>query len=197
MAFKEHDQLKEEILQRIDILDLISEYVRLKKTGRSYKGLCPFHPEKTPSFHVDRDKQLFYCFGCHSGGDMFTFLMKMEGLTFPEALEKLGRRCGLGFVGNKTFNTGEGSNEKQKILEVNLTAQKYFVKRLWAGEIGLNYLRKRGLGDDIIKQFGLGFAADSWDGILPGMRRIILTCILRITNIPSLLTNVKIPINSI
>ena len=171
MAYKDHDQIKEEILRRIDILDLVSEYVRLNKSGRRYKGLCPFHPEKTPSFHVDQEKQLFYCFGCHAGGDMFTFLMKMEGMTFSEALENLARRCGLEFTRDKGLNTEKKSNEKEQILEINLAAQRYFEERLWAGGIGLDYLRERGLGDDTIKRFGLGFAPDSWDGLLCYLRQ--------------------------
>ena len=150
----EADRAKEEVLQRTDILDLISEYVTLKKAGRNYKGLCPFHNEKTPSFHVNKDKQMFYCFGCHAGGDAFSFLMKKEGLTFPEALEHLARRCGIALL--KVNGQKSQQSEKQQIIEINCAAETYFKKNLWKEGIGLSYLKKRDLGDDLIKEFHLG-----------------------------------------
>ncbi|MGA1789868.1 MAG: DNA primase [bacterium] len=171
MAINENDNTQAEILQRIDIIDLISEYVNLKKRGKNYTGLCPFHSEKTPSFHVDKEKQLFYCFGCHIGGNAITFLMKIENLAFPEALERLARRCGLTLSKGKGKNSGASSSEKQQILEINLAAKGYFERKLWAGGPGLHYLRKRGLEEDLIKAFGLGFAIDSWDGLLSHLKQ--------------------------
>ena len=171
MAIKENAQTKADVLQRIDIVDLISEYVNLIKRGKNYTGLCPFHSEKTPSFHVDKEKQLFYCFGCHTGGDAITFLMKIESLTFLEALGRLAKRCGLTISKGKGRNSGAVASEKQQILEINLAAKGYFEKKLWAGGPGLHYLRKRGLKDDLIKEFGLGFAIDSWDGLLSNLKQ--------------------------
>ncbi|MGA1795152.1 MAG: DNA primase [bacterium] len=170
--------IKEEILQRVDILDLVSEYVDLKKAGRRYKGLCPFHPEKTPSFHVDKEKQFFYCFGCHTGGDAFTFLMKKEGITFMEAMEHLARRCGISIPAAQGNKGDIHASERQQIFEINSHAQRYFEKRLWSGKGGIEYLRSRGLEDDLIKRFGLGYAIDSWDGLFSHMKRHFSTQML-------------------
>jgi len=163
--------VKEEILQRVDILDLVSEYVDLKKAGRRYKGLCPFHPEKTPSFHVDKEKQFFYCFGCHTGGDAFTFLMKKEGITFTEAMEHLARRCGITIPAAKGNKGDAHPSEKQQIFAINKQAQRYFERRLWSGKSGIEYLRSRGMEDDLIKRFGLGYAIDSWDGLFSDLKK--------------------------
>ncbi|MBN2372782.1 DNA primase [bacterium] len=167
MAITGYDNIKNEILNRIDILDLASEYVSLKKAGKSYKGLCPFHPEKTPSFHVNQERQMFYCFGCHAGGDAFTFLMKLEGLNFPEALERLGARCGVDVHKGKGHE--EKPSERQQILQINQAAKVYFEQNLWKGVHGLDYLRQRGLEDKTIKEFGLGFSYASWDGLLSSL----------------------------
>ncbi len=171
MAITEKDEAKYEILNRIDILDLVSEYLTLKKVGNSYKGLCPFHPEKTPSFHVNKEKQLFYCFGCHVGGDAFTFLMKAEGLNYREALERLARRCGLELKKGNGKGYKDDLSEKQQIWEINKVAKTYFENNLWQRGSGLEYLRQRGLRDDIIKEFGLGFALGSWDSLLLYLRK--------------------------
>ncbi len=157
---------KEEIKRRIDIVELISQYVPLTKAGRRFKARCPFHEEKTPSFFVDPAAGLWHCFGCGAGGDVFSFLEQIEGISFPEAGERLAERCGL------TWRAGRGEEarvQRSKLLRraVKLAAE-HFSANLHkpSGQSALDYLRERGFSDDIVQDFGLGFAVDSWDGLL-------------------------------
>ncbi len=158
--------IKEEIKRRIDIVELISQYVPLKKAGRRFKARCPFHEEKTPSFSVDPAAGLWHCFGCGAGGDVFSFLEQIEGISFPEAGERLAERCGL------TWRAGRGEEarvQRSKLLRraVKLAAE-HFSANLHkpSGQSALAYLRERGFSDDIVQDFGLGFAVDSWDALL-------------------------------
>ena len=105
------DDVIEQVRSRVDIVALVSEYVKLRKTGKNYVGLCPFHEEKTPSFSVDPDKQLFYCFGCGAGGTAFNFIMRKDGLTFPEALAALAKRAGV------TLPTTRGRAEEESVMK--------------------------------------------------------------------------------
>ncbi len=155
------DDLIEEIRSKNDIVDVISSYVKLQKKGSSHFGLCPFHSEKSPSFSVSRDKQMYYCFGCGVGGNVFTFLMEYENYTFQEALKYLADRAGV------TLPEPEYSGEAKKradtkaiLLEINKVAAQYFYVQLKnsQGEYALRYLKDRKLDDDMIKAFGLGYA---------------------------------------
>lgn len=156
---------KEEIKAKTDVVDLISEYVPLKQAGSvSWKGLCPFHSEKSPSFHVSRDKQIWHCFGCAEGGDVFAFVMKMEGMDFPEALRHLGNKCGV----EVTRFSSADSGEKQRLVGANTFAASYFRQYLLESPAALNaraYLVKRGISEELANQFGLGVAPDAWDGL--------------------------------
>ena len=155
----------EEIKQRADIVQLISEYVTLKKAGRNFLGLCPFHQEKTPSFTVSRDKQMFYCFGCGEGGHAFTFLMKVSNMTFPEAVRHLARKTGV-IIPEPAMSDQEREQYgiREQVYRINEAAAKFFTSRLFS-EIGLparEYLKKRGISEDVVREFRLGYADEGW-----------------------------------
>ncbi len=147
----------------MDIAELISEYISLKPSGpASFKALCPFHGEKTPSFHVSTDKQIWHCFGCSEGGDCYSFLMKMEGMDFLEALRHLGKKVG---VEVKRFDTSV-DNERQRLLDLHDLAAKYYRKVLTdsaSAEVVRSYVVSRGISAALAEQFGLGYAPDAWD----------------------------------
>jgi len=150
----------EEIKRRIDIVDLISSYLTLKKAGSNYKAICPFHQEKTPSFMVSAEKQIFKCFGCGEGGDIFSFVEKMENLEFPEALRMLADRAGVQLK-RRSFRPEEGKDRKTKLYQINDLSAKVFHKILIAhpaGKGALEYLKKRGITLEIIKDFMIGYA---------------------------------------
>ena len=155
------DDLIEEVRSRNDIVDLISGYVSLKKKGSSYFGLCPFHNEKSPSFSVSRDKQMYYCFGCGAGGNIFTFLMEYENMTFPEAMQMLADRAGIELPEQETSQEARrAADEKARLREMNKLAAQYYYVLLHRdrGEKGLRYLQQRGILDETIRHFGLGYA---------------------------------------
>lgn len=155
------EEIIEEVRSRNDIVDLISAYVPLKKKGSSYFGLCPFHNEKSPSFSVSRDKQMYYCFGCGAGGNVFTFLMEYENFSFPEALKYLAERAGVALPKEELNEEAKRQmDEKAKLREMNKLAANYFYYLLHhkRGEKGLAYLKNRGISDETIKKFGLGYA---------------------------------------
>jgi len=154
-----------EIKSRLDIVELISEYVSLKKAGRNFLGLCPFHNEKTPSFTVNREKQMFYCFGCGEKGDIFAFLMRLNNATFPEALKLLADRAGVALPASPFLRGGKHSpNAREQIIQINHIAAAYFTANLLShgGKAALCYLKERGLKESTIKEFGLGYASDGW-----------------------------------
>lgn len=162
------EELIEEVRSRNDIVDLISTHVPLKKKGSSYFGNCPFHNEKTPSFSVSRDKQMYYCFGCGAGGNIFTFLMEYENYTFVEALEYLAERSGVELPKQElSAKDKEEMDAKALLRAMNKAAAGYFyyLLRNKRGERGLAYLRGRGLTDETMKKFGLGFADIYRDGL--------------------------------
>ena len=155
------DEIIEEVRSRNDIVDVISSYVKLQKKGSSYFGLCPFHNEKSPSFSVSRGKQMYYCFGCGAGGNVFTFLMEYENYTFQEALKYLADKAGVELPEMEySAQAKERADLKAILLEINRIAAQYFYVQLKSskGEAGLSYLKRRELSDDTIKAFGLGYS---------------------------------------
>ncbi len=161
-------EIKEEIKSRISILDLVSEYVELKKAGRSYKGLCPFHNEKSPSFIVSPDKGIAYCFGCNSGGDIFAFLEKVEAIDFPEALKRLAEKANVvlpQLSSENVVKAREGKELADSELSVTKRAfelyREYFEQDNVESKMAYDYLLKRGLSPELITEFGLCFAPKS------------------------------------
>lgn len=155
------DELIEEVRSKNDIVDVISGYVRLQKKGSSYFGLCPFHNEKSPSFSVSRQKQMYYCFGCGAGGNVFTFLMEYENFSFLEALKVLAERAGVELPELEySKEAKERADLKNVLLEINKLAAQYYYVQLKnpQGEAALRYLKNRALDDDTIKAFGLGYS---------------------------------------
>lgn len=160
----------QEISRRVNIIDIVSEHVKLKKSGSNWTGLCPFHNEKTPSFSVSPDKGLFYCFGCGVGGNVFTFLMKTRGITFSEALRELAKRAGVELP-KRTFSPEQKKHSelKNKIFQINKLAEEFYTGMLQKteGRAALDYLKnERGLSDSAITAFRLGFAQDKWNGLV-------------------------------
>ena len=155
------DELIEEVRSRNDIVDVISSYVKLQKKGSSYFGLCPFHNEKSPSFSVSREKQMYYCFGCGAGGNVFTFLMEYENYSFQEALKYLADRAGVELPeAEYSKEARERADQKAILLEINKVAAQYFYVQLKSpqGAHALSYLKDRGLSDEMIHSFGLGYS---------------------------------------
>lgn len=155
------DEVIEEVRTRNDIVDVIGSYVNLKKKGNSYSACCPFHHEKTPSFHVSREKQMYHCFGCGVGGNVFTFLMEHENFSFPEAVEALAERAGVKLPEqNMSPEAKKQADAKTRIKDMNKLAAGYFHYLLKTdhGAHAMEYLKNRGLTDETINKFGLGFS---------------------------------------
>lgn len=162
------DELIEEVRSRNDIVDVISGYVKLTKKGSSYFGLCPFHNEKSPSFSVSRQKQMYYCFGCGAGGNVFTFIMEYENYTFVEALKMLAERAGIELPEEEySKETKEKADLKTAILEVNKLAAKYYYAQLKTeqGKLAHDYLTGRKLSEETITAFGLGYSTKYRDDL--------------------------------
>ncbi len=162
------EQKIEEIRSTADIVDIISGYVQLKKQGKTFRGLCPFHQEKTPSFHVSQDKQIFKCFGCQAGGNVFKFLMEFKSISFIEAVEEVADTVGI-TIQKEDSASAELKNELEIFYDINVTAARFFSDKLFKseeGKIAAEYLKKRNLKLPIQKIFGLGYAPDSWDQFL-------------------------------
>ncbi len=159
-----------DIRNTADIVDIVSEAVILKKAGKNYLGLCPFHQEKTPSFTVSPDKQMFHCFGCNEGGNVFTFLMKHQGITFPEAVRLLARRYGISLPEKEmTPQQRQVESERQRLLSVNAAAAEFFhdcLIRGRDGEAARKYLAGRGLNKEMADKFGLGYVPDGWANLV-------------------------------
>ena len=168
MAIPEH--FLDELLSRTDLVDLVSESVRLTKKGNSYWGCCPFHSEKTPSFHVVPDRQIYKCFGCGKGGGAINFVMELENLSFREAVEVLAKRAGMEVPDSGGLSSGMRAR-REKLLELNRQAARAFHRWLWQpeGAQGLAYLQKRGLSRATLTRFGLGFAPEGWDNLIQAM----------------------------
>lgn len=164
------DRFLDELLSRTDIVDLVSESVRLTKKGNSWWGCCPFHSEKTPSFHVVPDRQMYKCFGCGKGGGAINYVMELENLPFRDAVAVLAQRAGMQMP--EIGSSSPGARERRnKILEINKQAARTFHRWLNGPEgiRGLSYLQARGLSKGVLVNFGLGFAPDSWNGLITAM----------------------------
>ena len=162
------DDIIEEVRMRNDIVDVISGYVKLQRQGSSYFGLCPFHNEKSPSFSVSPSKQMYYCFGCGAGGNVFTFLMEYENFTFPEAVKALADRAGIELPEVEYSEEAKQQRDlKTAVLEVNKMAAKYYYCLLRApqGAKAMEYLKKRELSDETMRRFGLGYASQYSDAL--------------------------------
>ncbi len=161
----------EEVKSRLDIVEVIGERVPLKKAGRNYKGLCPFHQERTPSFFVFPESQHYHCFGCGAGGDVFTFVMQMERLEFPEALQLLARRAGV-MLHPPTPQEQEADRVRRRLLEIHREAARFFQEQLQSptGATARAYLDRRGIRAETVQTFGLGYAPDRWDALSTYLR---------------------------
>lgn len=168
------DELIEEVRSRNDIVDIIGSYVNLKKKGNSYSACCPFHHEKTPSFHVSREKQMYHCFGCGVGGNVYTFLMEHENYSFPEAVEALAERAGVKLPEQSmTPEAKKQADVRTKIKDMNKLAAAYFHYLLKSehGTNAMKYLKNRGLTDETITKFGLGFSDVYRDDLYKYLRK--------------------------
>ena len=162
-----------EIRSRANIVDVISEYVTFKKVGKNYQALCPFHSEKTPSFNVNEEKQIFYCFGCQKGGDVIAFLREINNLSFMEAVSQLANRYGLSLP-RPPSNRKEKEDEYETLLGINEKVMHYFHQVLMQrpeGEVGRKYLKKRGIDKKVWETFKLGYALESWDSLVNFLKK--------------------------
>ncbi len=163
------DEVLAEVRRKADIVELISEYLPLKKAGRNYRALCPFHPEKTPSFMVSSAKQVFHCFGCGIGGDIFGFVMKSENLSFPQAVKVLAKKFGVPIPQRRVSPSVKREiDRKEQVSKVNQLAMGYYRDLLFGrdGTEAREYLRKRGIGKAVIEEHQLGYAVHSWNGLV-------------------------------
>lgn len=167
MAFSE--SFIEDLKSRSDIVDIVSDYVPLQKKGGRYWGCCPFHSEKTPSFAVSPDKQMYYCFGCHKGGGVINFVMEQEAVGYPDAVAVLAKRAGLPLP--ETNEDAGLRKKRERLLALNKEAARYFHRNLSSpeAEAGRRYLLGRGLSKATITNFGMGFALPSWDSLMNAM----------------------------
>ncbi|MGC1618049.1 MAG: DNA primase [Candidatus Acidiferrum sp.] len=161
----------ERVKQQADIVRVVGEYVRLKKTGKDYSGLCPFHQEKTPSFTVSPLKQIFYCFGCGKGGDVFNFVMDMEKSAFPEAVRTVAEKCGIAIPRPRERSPEERQENQQRatLVEMHREAQTFFTKQISGtleGKVARAYIEDRGLDNKAIDRFGIGYAPSDGDALL-------------------------------
>jgi DNA primase len=161
----------DKVKQQADIVRVVGEYVRLKKTGKDFSGLCPFHQEKTPSFTVSSIKQIFYCFGCGKGGDVYNFVMEMEKCEFPDAVRVVAEKCGIAIPRQKERSPEERKENQQRsvMVEMHREAQTFFVKQLEGtleGKAARAYLEDRGIDKDAIARFGIGYAPSGGDLLL-------------------------------
>ncbi len=164
------EDLLQQILDAADIRQVVQEYVPLKKRGRNWVGLCPFHSDKDPSFTVSEDKQIFYCFGCGEGGNIIKFLMRIDGLSFVEAARALAGRYGIEIPSvHSSARSRKVTSEREQLLALNEAACSFFVENLKNSKIGVDaqaYLSRRGLSQETIERFSLGWAPDSWDSLV-------------------------------
>lgn len=158
-----------EIRNRASIVEVISDYVTLKKSGRNYMGLCPFHGEKTASFTVNEEKGIFHCFGCHAGGGVFQFLMQYDHLSFPEAVEQVAKRYGIVIERSDARNFQRDLGERENLYRINERAAANYQRILFdhpEGRVALEYLRRRGVDDATARKFMLGFAPQGGSGLV-------------------------------
>ncbi len=154
----------EQIKSKLDVVDVISGYIKVQKSGVNFKARCPFHNEKSPSFYISPERQIWHCFGCAKGGDMFSFVKEIESVEFPEALRILAQRAGV----QLERYTPEGKSEKSELYEICEAASRFFEKQLTHSQVGkqaLAYLKNRGVTDEMVREFRLGFAPDDWQAL--------------------------------
>ncbi|MTI49426.1 DNA primase [Sporosalibacterium faouarense] len=165
MPYYSEDDIQR-VIESNDIVDVVSEHIELKRAGSNYKGLCPFHSEKTPSFMVSPSKQIYHCFGCGEGGDVIGFVMKHLGIEFPEALELLADRTSIQLEKESSQENNEKNNKRNRLFDLNRDAARYFYNNLRKNRVAYNYLLNRGINDNTIKAFGIGYAYDTWEDLL-------------------------------
>lgn len=165
------DHIIGEIRERSDIVAVVGQHVKLRKAGHNHKGLCPFHSEKTPSFNVNSDKGFFYCFGCHKKGDVFTFVMELEGKSFIEAAESLAGRAGI-LIPQTDGGAPRERSRRTELLQITALARDFFVQQLdsASGAQAREYLASRGLGAEVTQRFQLGYAPDEWGALTDHLR---------------------------
>jgi DNA primase len=166
MSYKIPNDKIAQVRDATDIVALISNYLTLKKAGKGFQGLCPFHTDSSPSFHVNPNTQLYYCFGCQKGGNVYNFLMEMEKMSFVESVEFLAEKAGIALPRTQVDDRLE--KEKEALYFVNRWAANLFYKNLLspAGKNTLQYLQGRGISREMIKTFGLGYSLPDWDGLI-------------------------------
>ncbi|MDR5657998.1 DNA primase [Serpentinicella sp. ANB-PHB4] len=170
-GFPEH--IINDVKERNEIVDVISDHINVKQSGNTYKALCPFHSEKTPSFVVNKEKQIYKCFGCGEGGDAISFIMKIENLDFIEAVKYLAQRVNMQIDFEDTNVSKETSRNISKYLQINKHAAKYYYQNLKVpGNPALNYLKNRGYSIRTISQFGIGYAKDSWNSLISHLKQL-------------------------
>lgn len=159
-------QLLDEIRSRLDIVELVGQFLKLKRTGENWKGLCPFHTEKTPSFTVNPKRNIYHCFGCGAGGDAFSFLMRQDRVAFPEAVRALARRAGVDLPAQG--RTPEGDGKLEALRRVMALAAEFYGQSLWerGGDRARAYLEQRGVDPEVARRFGLGYAPEGWNTLL-------------------------------
>ena len=168
------EELVEEVRVRNDIVDVVSGYVRLQKKGANHWGCCPFHNEKTPSFAVNGAKQMYHCFGCGAGGNVYTFVMNYENYTFPEAVKMLAARAGVSLPeAEYDEEQKQRQNHRQQLLDVNREAATFFYYQLRSpqGQVGYRYLADRELSDETMRKFGLGYTGRSGAGLIRHLKQ--------------------------
>ena len=163
-------QILDEIRSRVDIVEIVGQFVNLKRTGEHWKGLCPFHSEKTPSFTVNPKRGIFHCFGCGVGGDAFGFLMRQDRLAFPEAVRALAQRSGVELP---TQRTPEAEGKLESLRRVMALAAQFYTESLWGsdGARARAYVESRGVDLEVARRFGLGYAPEGWNALLSHMAR--------------------------
>ncbi len=161
----------DELVARNPIQDVVGQYVTLKRSGSNLFGLCPFHGEKTASFSVAPDKNIYYCFGCHKGGGPINFMMEVEGLSYPDAVRALAKRCGMEVPEDEQYQSRY--RQQERLWALMKEAARYFHSQLYldAGKDGLAYAQKRGMSKSTLTKFGIGFAPNTWNGLCDAMRR--------------------------
>jgi len=174
MAGPTSNEFVNRVRTAVDIVDVIGEYVQLRKSGRAFLGLCPFHSEKSPSFNVNAERQFFHCFGCGAGGDVFSFMMKQEQLTFPEALHKLAERAGIDVPAPQQEEISPEKRARQAMLEAHQRVSRlyhYVLTETPYGVEAMKYLTRRGMSKQTLTEYQIGFAPDSWDFVTQFLKK--------------------------
>ncbi|HPQ48177.1 MAG TPA: DNA primase, partial [Clostridia bacterium] len=164
------DEVIEEIIEKNDIVDVVSDYVKINRKGKDYFGLCPFHNEKTPSFSVVPSKQIYYCFGCGKGGNVLNFISGIENVEYIDAIKMMADRASVTLPESNDSRERESSGYIKKLVEINTEAARFFHEKLMENPDAQAYLRNRKIKDSTIRKFGIGFAPDSWDAVLKHLK---------------------------